>query len=131
MAAYTCPRCGYESHCSHGTWYDRHPAAAAALGMFSVMFSLVVVVGHPWLLLVAALGAGAYAVDREHRRRRALAARADWEHRAIMDAHAADARDAPLPPVRELPALPRLSPEVRRRRRPADHWSITEPMRSR
>jgi len=111
-----CPRCGYESRCSGGSWYDRHPTAAVAFATFSLMFSLVVVVGYPWLLLVAAVGAAVYAVDREVRRRRALVARADWEHRQVM---AAALREVEPP-----------RPERRRRPRGASHFARTEPMRS-
>jgi len=85
MSNHTCQRCGLESRCPSGNWSDRHPAAAVALAAFTVMFSLVVVVGHPWLLIVAAVGAVVYFVDREVRRRRALAARADWEFRRLME----------------------------------------------
>lgn len=115
MSSHTCPRCGLESHCSHGNWSDRHPAATVALAAFTVMFSLVVVVGHPWLLIVAAVGAVVYVLDREHRRRQALAARADWEFRRLMEQP---------PSVREF--KPRREPS----QRGASHFEVTEPMRS-
>lgn len=112
MSNHTCQRCGLESRCSSGGWSDRHPACAVALGVFVVMFGLVMVVGHPWLLLVAAVGVVVYLIDREQRRRRALAARADWEFRALM----------------EGPMLPLVANKPARRRRGADHWSATEPI---
>lgn len=80
MSSSACPRCGLESRCSHGTWGDRHPVVVAVIGVAAVL----VVATSPWLLLFVALGAVAHVVDREYRRRRALAARCDWEYHQSM-----------------------------------------------
>lgn len=125
MTTHACPRCGLESRCSHGNWPDRHPAAAVTLAVIV----LATVCAYPWLLAVAAVGGGVYWASRERRRREALAARADWEHRALMAA-----------PLKWPPALSErnssagrkyetVRPSPTPRRRGADHWSTTEPMR--
>lgn len=80
MDAYTCLRCGLESSYSRGTWIDRHPVAVAVIAIAA----LLVVAATPWLLVVGALGAVAYVVDRGYRRRRALALRADWGHKVPL-----------------------------------------------
>lgn len=108
---HACPRCGLESRCSHGTWPDRHPVAAVTLSVFA----LAAVCAHPWLIGCIVTGALAYVAHREHRRRQALAARADYEHRALMT---------------QSPSAPRLQPV--RPRNPAP-WHIvtllpTEPI---
>ncbi len=77
---HACPRCGLESPCSAGSWPDRHPVAAVTLSVFA----LAAVCAYPWLLGCLVVGALAYVAHREHRRRAALAARADYEHRALM-----------------------------------------------
>lgn len=122
MTTHTCPRCGLESRCSRSSWPDRHPTATVIGVTLVSVFTLVVVVGYPWLLLVGAVGYVVYVIDREYRRRRALAARADWDYRELMS--------APVTPPRALPALPPVAPRPQRaepRRRGADHWSRTEP----
>lgn len=106
MTNCACVRCGLESPCLHGSWADRHPAAAVTLAVLV----LATVCAYPWLLAVVAVGGGVYWAARERRRREALAARADYEHRALM--------------ARPLPQLPAPVP----RRRAADHWSTTEPI---
>lgn len=111
MTTHTCPRCGLESQCSRNSWPDRHPTATVVGVTLISVFALVVVVGYPWLLLVGAVGAGVWLVDRERRRRHALAARADWEFRRLME--------QPVP----KPVAPR--------RRGADHWAPTRPFRRR
>lgn len=106
MATYTCQRCGQESRCGHNRWADRHPVTTVAGATITAIFTLVVVVGYPWLLIVGAVGYGVYILDREYRRRRALAARADWEYRRLIERS-----------VKPVPS------------RGADHWARTEPMR--
>lgn len=116
-----CPRCGLESSCPHGSWPDRHPAAAVTAGLFalvwmSMMFSVYPVAS----LIMTGLGAavwGVRAAGRERRRREALSARADYEHRALM-------------------AVPLQWPQPNFTRgtwgpprRPVDHRATTEPMR--
>jgi heme exporter protein D len=124
MSRDACPRCGLESGCSRGGWPDRHPVAAVIGGLLtlvwmSMMFSVYPVAA----LIMTALAAGAWAVraaGRERARRDALAARADYEHRALMRAMPWN-----LSPIEPAPQLP--PPPVRRR--PADHRSVTEPLR--
>jgi hypothetical protein len=108
MSRHACPRCGFES--SHDTWADRHPAAAVTL----IVVVLAMCTAHPWLLAVIAVGAALYGAHRERRRREALAARADWEHRQLMAMQ---------------PAF-LCQPVERPRRRAADHWSRTGPIRA-
>ncbi|SPM40598.1 hypothetical protein MNAB215_2799, partial [Mycobacterium numidiamassiliense] len=64
-----------------------------------------VLLAYPWFFVPLLVVAAALWVDRRQRQRHAIAARADLEHRELM--------------VRAV--LPR--------RRAADHWSPTEPMR--
>jgi hypothetical protein len=117
MSEHACPRCGLESGCSRGSWSDRHPVAAVIGGLLtlvwmSMMFSVYTVAA----LTMTALAAGAWAVraaGRERARRDALAARAEWEHRALMAARPDVPLCRPTPP----------------RRRLADHRSVTEPLR--
>lgn len=111
MTTHTCLRCGLQSQCSHGIWIDRHPVVVASIAVMT----LLTVATTPWLLIVLAAAALARVVDREHRRRQALVARADWEHAWLMSAPA--------------PRTKLLGEPVRRRVRGADHWSITEPIR--
>lgn len=80
MDTHTCLRCGLEASCSHGTWIDRHPVAVAVIAIAA----LLIVAAIPWLLVVGALGAVVYVVDRGYRRRRAPALRADWEHKTLI-----------------------------------------------
>lgn len=109
---HSCLRCGLEASCTRGTWPDRHPAAAVALAVPSVLFALAAIGTQPWVFIpLLVLGGLAYMVDRERRRRHELSARADYEHRALV-----------AEPLR-WPPLPRAP-----RRRPADHWSATEPI---
>lgn len=111
---HNCLRCCLESSCGDGSWADRHPVAAVLGGVPSVLFRLAAIGAYPWVFIpLLVLGGLAYTVDRERRRRQALAARADWEHHALMVAAV-----APLKPN-----------SVPRRRRGADHWSETEPLR--
>lgn len=80
MTSHACPRCGLESRCSRRSWPDRHPVAAVTLAVIV----LAMTVAHPWLLGVIAVGGLAYLAHQEQRRRHALAARADWEHQALI-----------------------------------------------
>ncbi|MEE2852229.1 MAG: hypothetical protein VX424_06195 [Actinomycetota bacterium] len=110
MTRHACPRCGYEARCARGSWPDRHPAAAVMLAVLV----LAMAVAHPWLLGLVAAAATVYGVRHARLRRQAVARRADYEHQQLM----AQALQWPPPP--QLP---------RRRHRPADHWSPTEPLR--
>lgn len=111
-----CLRCGLESRCLHGSWADRHPAAAVAAGVPSVLFTLAAVGAYPLVLIPLIVVAAVVWLDRRQRRRAALAARADWEHRAVLAA--------------AMPALAAPAPRRRGRPRGADHWSPTQPIRS-
>ncbi|ULP49459.1 hypothetical protein [Mycolicibacter virginiensis] len=73
----------------HGSTATRWPSLSSPLR------PPLVVAATPWLLVVGALGAVAYVVDRGYRRRRALALRADWEHKTLIARRAG-----------ERPALP-------------------------
>lgn len=117
MKQHACLRCGLESRCSHGSWADRHPAAAVAFAVPVAITALGAIAAYP-LIFVPLLAAGvvAYIVDREHRRRAALAGRADYEHHAVMA--------APIPPVRPLPQRQTHSLPLR-----LIHLLRTEPLR--
>ncbi|BBX94779.1 hypothetical protein MLAC_00730 [Mycobacterium lacus] len=53
--------------------------AALTLGVPTVLFVLGAIGAYPWVFIPLIVGgAVAYVVDRERRRRQALAARADW-----------------------------------------------------
>lgn len=96
MTRHACLRCGLESRCSHGSWIDRHPVAAVAFAVPVTITALGAIAAYPLIFVpLLAVGVVAYVVDREHRRRVALAARADYEHQAAIA--------LPVPPVRPLP----------------------------
>lgn len=109
-----CPRCGFES--SREPWRDRHPAAAVCAGVFVGLPALYTVAGvilaYPWFFVPVLVVVCAVVVDRRMRRRAAIAARADYEHRALM--------------ARAVFSPPSLRPV--RSRRAADHWSPTQPI---
>lgn len=111
MSKHACPRCGYVLSRSH--WWDRHPALAVLFALPAGYTVIGVLLAYPWFFIPVLIVVCAVVVDRRQRHRHAIAARADWEHRALM--------------VQSLPQLPAT---VVPRRRPASHWSITEPQRS-
>jgi hypothetical protein len=85
MTRHTCLRCGLESRCSYDSWPDRHPVAAVFFALSLALIGLAAIAENPWLfvpLLVVAMLA--VVIDREHRRRAALAARADYDHQVLM-----------------------------------------------
>lgn len=104
MAEHSCPRCGLESRCSHGNWADRHPAAAATAGMFTLVWMSMMLSVYPLaaltLIALSAVGGAVYKTARERRRREALVARADYEHHALMAAP-----PVPVVPQAEDPVL--------------------------
>lgn len=117
MASRACERCGYEPRRSkRDAWADRHPAAAVCAGVFVGLPALYTIAGvilaYPWFFIPVLVVVCAVVVDRRMRQRAAIAARADWEHRALM------ARTVFGPPT-PLPV---------RRGRAADHWSPTQPI---
>jgi hypothetical protein len=103
MTKHPCPRC-------RRTWPDRHPAAAVTAGLFTLTLMAMMLSVHPVaaavMVALAGVGGLAYLVDRERGRRAALAARADYEHRALM------AAVRPVRPVRALPDHPAAWPTV-------------------
>lgn len=112
-----------------GSWPDRHPAAAVIAGLTALIFMGMMLSLHPVAAAVM-LGVGAAVgiarlVDRERDRRAALAARADRDYRALMAA-----APAPLKWPPETLLSPQLPRGAVRSRRPADHWSTTEPLRT-
>lgn len=125
MTNHACPRCGLENRCSHGSWADRHPAAAVTAGLFTLAWMSMMLSVYPGaalaIIAIAAATWGVRATGRERRRREALAARADWEHRQVMAA--ALKWPAQLPPAPPKPPAPA-------RRRGADHTSPTVPLRT-
>ncbi|KLO31496.1 hypothetical protein ABW16_01200 [Mycolicibacter heraklionensis] len=96
MSTHNCPRCGYQQHYRLARWTDRHPGAAVALAVVG----LISVTAYPWLLAVLAAAGLAYGIDRERQRRTAVAARADYEHAALLA--------APAPPVWQVRRLPQV-----------------------
>lgn len=104
MTRHTCLRCGHEARCAYSSWPDRHPAAAVAFAVPVTIIGLGSIAAYPWLFVpLLALAGLVYIVDREHRRRAALAARADYEHQALAAASVPPV--VPLP-VRHTPSLP-------------------------
>lgn len=103
MTSDACPRCGYEPHriarIYPGGWADRHPAAAVTAGLFTLTLMSMMLSVHPIAALtLIGLGVVAWGVrvtSLNRRRREALAARADYEYRALAA--------APVPAVRPLP----------------------------
>ena len=100
---------------------DRHPAGAVTAGLFTLVFMGMMLSVHPVAALALIAVAGAMwalrAVGRERERRAALAARADYDYRALLA--------APLPAVRPLPQ--RATPSLPWR---AVRLLRTEPMRA-
>lgn len=100
MASRACQRCGYEPRRPKwDAWADRHPAGAVCAGVFVGLPALYTVAGiilaYPWFFVPMLVVVCAVVVDRRMRRRAAIAARADWEHRALIA--------APIAPVRPVP----------------------------
>lgn len=83
-----CPRCGFESNSWHGRWRDRHPAAAVCAGVFVGLpagFILVcIMLAYPWFTIPVTIIVCAVLLNLATRRRAAIAARAEWEHREMM-----------------------------------------------
>ncbi|WP_205878777.1 hypothetical protein [Mycobacterium camsae] len=89
-----------------------------------MLFTLAAVGAYPFILIPLIVVGAVVWLDRRQRARAAIASRADYEHHQLMAASVkwqpvgASARPGPT-------GLPTLPP----RRRPADHRSITEPIR--
>lgn len=90
-----------------------------------------VILAYPWFFVPVLVVVCAFIVDRRMRRRAAIAARADYEYRQQM--LATIRADPGLPPIHPMPAPERPGHVMNRwpttrARRPADHWSKTEPI---
>lgn len=109
MTTHSCPRCGYEDHCSYGSWFDRH----AFIGVVGVLFALVFMTGvvatYPILgcamIGSAALGLGVRARSRKARWREATIRRAEYEN-ALLTAHSAPQLPPPVVHVMQAPTAP-------------------------
>lgn len=85
---FACPRCGLEMRSSTWRWVDRHPAAAVCAGVFVGLPAGYTLVGimliWPWFTIPATIIVCAVLLNRAARKRAAIAARAEWEHREMM-----------------------------------------------
>jgi hypothetical protein len=84
MFRHACPRCGLDARSSHGSWVDRHPAAAVCFALPAGYTLVGVILAYPWFFVPILLVVAAFWVDRRQRRRAAIAARTDHEHREQM-----------------------------------------------
>lgn len=84
MAKHQCPRCGLES--KQDAWWDRHPVAAVLLALPTLYTLTGVILAYPWFFVPVLVIVCALLVNRTGRRRAAIAARADHEHRELMAA---------------------------------------------
>lgn len=125
MSHHECPRCGVPLKWTHRSWPDKHPAAAVTAGLTTLVFMGMMLSVHPVaaavIIGIAAAIAAARGVAAARRRREALAARADYENRKLMEAS--------IKWPQQLAANPMTI--AARSPLPADHWSPTEPMRTR
>jgi len=80
-----------------------------------------VILAYPWFCVPLLIVAAAVWVDRRNRRRAAIAARADHDHRQLIARAVLAAK-----PRHDRPARRNVS----RRPAGADHWSPTQPIRS-
>lgn len=94
-----CRRCGYESTCSHGRWWDRHPYAAVLFALPAGYTLIGVMLVYPWFTIPATIIVSAALLNRAARKRAAIAARADWEHREMMVRAMQQFPDRSLPPL--------------------------------
>lgn len=86
-----------------------------------------VILAYPWFAVPVLVVVCALLVNRAQRRRAAIAARADHEHRQqIAGAVFAELRMSPILPA-PAPVMNRWP--TTRHRRAADHWSATDPIR--
>lgn len=112
---HACPRCGFET--TRKSWSERHPYAAALFAIPTIYTLAGIVLAYPWFCIPLLVVAVAFWVDRRQRQRAAIAARADHEYRELMVAAA-----------RGVSPLALRRPR-RGRRRGADHWSPTQPIK--
>ncbi|OBJ49550.1 hypothetical protein A9W95_25650 [Mycobacterium sp. 1423905.2] len=108
MKDHACLRCGFD--CRRDSWAERHPTATAVIAVPTIWTVISVTLAYPWFFIPVLIVAAAWWVDRRQRRRTAIAARADYEHRVLI--------------AREL-----AQREPRQRRRGADQRSPTQPLR--
>lgn len=99
-----CPRCGLEL--SRDTWRDRHPAAAVCAGVFVGLPAGYTLVGimliWPWFTIPATIIVCAVLLNRAARKRAAIAARAEWEHREMMVRAMQQFPSRPLPGAQQM-----------------------------
>lgn len=112
-----CPRCGLESSCSHGRWWDRHPVAAVLFALPAGYTLIGVMLVYPWFTIPATIILCAVLLNRAARQRAAVAARADHEHRELIARAVFNPQLSPVKPLRWLS-----------RPRGADHWAPTQPI---
>jgi hypothetical protein len=93
MSRHNCPRCGLES--KRDAWWERHPFLAVLFALPAGYTIVGVILAYPWFFVPLLVVVCALLVNRASRRRAAIAARADFEHRQIMVAA-----------MRRLPAVP-------------------------
>lgn len=119
MSKHCCPRCGFES--ARRSWCERHPIATTFIAVPTLYTLVGVILAYPWFMVPLTVLAAAVWVDGRNRRRAAIAARADHEHQQII-ARAVFAQKS----RHDRPARRNVS----RRPAGADHWSPTQPIRS-
>jgi hypothetical protein len=78
--------------------------------LIPTLYTLVgVILAYPWFFVPLLVVVTGWCVDRRNRRRAAIAARADYEHRELIAR--AVLRPPPFAPVRRRPAYPRSMTE--------------------
>lgn len=82
MMKHSCPRCGLES--KRDGWWDRHPVLTVLLALPAGYTLIGVLLAYPGFFVPLLIVACTVVVDRRARRRHAIAARADYEHRALL-----------------------------------------------
>lgn len=130
MSKHACPRCGFES--SRDRWHDRHPFAAVLLALPTLYTIVGVILAYPWFFIPLLIIAAALWLERQRRRRAAIAARADYDYRKQM---VRAMKLLPTPPLSApMPQLPRRGGIVRTPPPPPHHilnTCPTAPMRTR
>ncbi|WP_157185994.1 hypothetical protein [Mycobacterium canetti] len=99
----SCPRCGYETR--RKSWAQRHPAATAVIAVPTIYLLIGALLAYPWLCMPLLVVGAAWWMDRRNRRRAAIVARADHDHRELMAR--AVFTDAPQPQPHRRPAARR------------------------
>ena len=86
MANHACTKCGFETTCSHGRWWDRHPATTALCALLAGYLVVSVIVAHPWFGVPVLVVVAALWVDRRQPvvARRSPATSCSFEPRELM-----------------------------------------------